>query len=325
MSTPLSAELVTWAYRILLDREPENDAVVLEKAHRFTCVRDLRHEFLHSEEFRYSDPQAYLPALTGNEPPMQIEAVRSAAQLQQLFQHIQTTWQSLGETEPYWSVLSGDQFTQAHIEATKEAFYHSGQRAADLLFNTLRRHNIDPTSFTSCLEYGCGLGRVTRWLAERFEHVVAYDISRSHLQFAQTYIHEQGLHNVEVRHLQHVQNLDTLPQTDVVYSILVLQHNPPPIIAIILHALLRSLKPGGVAFLQVPTYQLGYSFSLQTYLNTAATQQKLEMHVLPQSEVFEIVRQAGASVLEVLEDDWTGFGYNTVSNTFLIQKPAGTQ
>ena len=324
MSTPLSAELVTWAYRILLDREPENDAVVLEKANRFTCVRDLRHEFLHSEEFRYSDPQAYLPALTGNEPPMQIEAVRSDAQLQQLFQHIQTTWQSLGETEPYWSVLSADQFTRAHIEATKEAFYHSGQYAVNLLFNTLRRHNIEPASFTSCLEYGCGLGRVTRWLAERFEHVVGYDISQSHLQYAQEYLNEQGLHNVAVHHLQYVHDLHTLPQTDVVYSIIVLQHNPPPIIAIILNALLRSLKPGGVAFIQVPTYQLGYSFSLQAYLSTAATQQNLEMHVLPQREVFEIVRQAGANVLEVLEDNWTGFGYNSISNTFLIQKRAGT-
>jgi 2-polyprenyl-3-methyl-5-hydroxy-6-metoxy-1,4-benzoquinol methylase len=255
---------------------------------------------------------------------MQIEAIHSEAQLQHLFQHIQTTWQSLGETEPYWSVLSADQFTQTHIEATKEAFYHSGQYAADLLFNTLRRHNIEPTSFTSCLEYGCGLGRVTRWLAEHFAYVVGYDISQSHLQYAQAYLNEQGLHNVAVHHLQHIHDLDTLPQTDVVYSVIVLQHNPPPIIAIILNALLRSLKPGGVAFIQVPTYQLGYSFSLQTYLNTAATQQKLEMHVLPQSEVFEIVRQAGASVLEVLEDNWTGFGYNSVSNTFLIQKRAGT-
>jgi len=46
----------------------------------------------------------------------------------------------------------------------------------------------------------------------------------------------------------------------------------------------------------------------------------MEMHVLPQSKVFEIAQRSGARVLEVIDDTWTGLRVKEVSNTFVIQK-----
>jgi hypothetical protein len=46
----------------------------------------------------------------------------------------------------------------------------------------------------------------------------------------------------------------------------------------------------------------------------------MEMHVLPQSRVFEIAQRAGGRVLEVIDDTWTGLRVKEVSNTFVIQK-----
>lgn len=43
----------------------------------------------------------------------------------------------------------------------------------------------------------------------------------------------------------------------------------------------------------------------------------MEMHVLPQSSVFEI---ADGRVLEVIDDGWTGIRLIEVSNTFINQK-----
>jgi hypothetical protein len=101
--------------------------------------------------------------------------------------------------------------------------------------------------------------------------------------------------------------------------VIVLQHNPPPIIRVIIRELIRALNSGGIALLQVPTYSLGYKFSLQEYLANEATRNGIEMHVLPQNEIFDIVSQEQGKLVEVLKDGWI-LKYGKRSNTFVIQK-----
>jgi FkbM family methyltransferase len=48
----LSREHVIWAYRLLLDREPENDDVVDKKARGLSSTQELRAELVASEEYR---------------------------------------------------------------------------------------------------------------------------------------------------------------------------------------------------------------------------------------------------------------------------------
>lgn len=81
-----------------------------------------------------------------------------------------------------------------------------------------------------------------------------------------------------------------------------------------------SLNPGGIAYFQVPTYQRGYYFSCTGYLTNFGGKKGMEMHVLPQAEVFNIADQADAQVLEIFEDSWTGIVNGGRSNTFIIRK-----
>jgi hypothetical protein len=46
----------------------------------------------------------------------------------------------------------------------------------------------------------------------------------------------------------------SLPKVDAVVTLIVLQHNPPPVIKLILRSLLDALKQGGVAYFQLLTY-----------------------------------------------------------------------
>ena len=319
-STALSRQDVIWAYRLYLDREPESEQVIEEHLRKCSSTQDLRDNFIYSTEFRQKNPALHVPVLIGDEPPMSIDLTCAADDLQRLFDHVQSTWQQLGETEPHWSVVISEQYRQSNIEENKDAFYQTGKQHVAQLFGSLARNGVDLNALKTCLDYGCGVGRITRHLAERFERVFAYDVSQAHLRCAEDYLVTQKISNVDFQQLRRVQDVEALPRVDVAYSMIVLQHNPPPVIGYLVEGLIRSLNPRGVAFFQVPTYRLGYSFALADYLADDAARREMEMHVLPQSRIFEIVERAGARVLEVIDDGWTGIRPKEVSNTFVIQK-----
>jgi FkbM family methyltransferase len=65
----VTREHVLWAYRLFLDRNPENETVVRGKAKAFATTRQLRAEFLTSYEFRQKNPDL----AAANEPSVVIK------------------------------------------------------------------------------------------------------------------------------------------------------------------------------------------------------------------------------------------------------------
>lgn len=316
MEMPISADIVRWAYRLFLDRDPENESVVEQKAKNCHSTQELRRSLMNSEEFKLKN--TVFTTLSGHEPPLSIEYLTSDDELQKLFSHIQKSWTSMGMDDPYYSVLTRKHFTQADMfDRRVEEFYESGKDEIDRLFKTLERNGIDHTQYQKCMDFGCGAGRICRWLAEKFKEIHAYDVSPHYLEMAQNYLGKMGLSNVRFLHLSSVDHLRQFPKVDLIYSVIVLQHNPPPVIHSILEQFMKALNPGGVAFFQVPTYKQGYHFSLGEYLESKPSGGEMEMHVLPQKAVFDIVSKERGRTLEVVEDLCTSWG---LSNTFLVQK-----
>jgi SAM-dependent methyltransferase len=112
------------------------------------------------------------------------------------------------------------------------------------------RLSSDPHGGT-CLEVGCGPGRMTGALAERFDRVVAVDVSPAMLERARKAVAAPNVRFVAVSgdRLDGVEdgNADTL----VCY--LVLQHLPArEVVEGYLREFARVLAPGGEAYVQVP-------------------------------------------------------------------------
>jgi len=316
MDLSITPEVVSWAYRLFLDRDPENETVVEEKAKTCRSTLELRRVFMRSEEFKSKN--AVFATLSGHEPPITIDFSVSDDELQKIFTQIQSSWTSLGLDDPYYSVLTRGKFWKKLMSKKRiDEFYESGKQEVDRLFKTLARNSIDHTSLQKCLDFGCGAGRISRWLSEDFETIYAYDVSNNYLEMAKKYLKKQEISNVRFRQLTSIDDLENFPKVDLIYSVIVLQHNPPPIIHRVIVQFLKALNPGGIAFFQLPTYKEGYRFLLEEYLGKEFMQEEMEMHALPQSAVFEIVREENGKLLEVVEDFSTSWG---LSNTFLVQK-----
>jgi 2-polyprenyl-3-methyl-5-hydroxy-6-metoxy-1,4-benzoquinol methylase len=314
-------ESARWAYRTILLREPDS-ASAIEHLARSPDSRAMRDALLRSAEARAQPGFPVMHAMTGDEPAQAVQVDVTPEERRELFARVQTVWQALGESKPHWSVVTADEFRPENIDRAMEAFYASGEANVATVMRTLERNGIDHGKLRTCLDFGCGVGRLSLALAGRFPEVLGVDVSESHLALARDAAARRGARNVSFRRLDAVDALEALPRSDFVLSLIVLQHNPPPVIRALLGGLLGRVAPGGVAMIQVPTYlPAGYRFDADAREYLASGGREMEMHAIPQAECVAAAREAGLDVLEVLDDHWTGFGPGSRSNTFVLRRP----
>jgi SAM-dependent methyltransferase len=115
------------------------------------------------------------------------------------------------------------------------------------------RLGADPRGGT-CVEVGCGPGRMTGALAERFDRVVAVDVSPAMLEQARAAVGAPNVSFLEVPgdRLEGVKSASA----DVLVCYLVLQHLPSAdVVRSYLKDFARVLAPRGEAFIQVPVLE----------------------------------------------------------------------
>jgi SAM-dependent methyltransferase len=251
---------------------------------------------------------------------MLVEWCASAAQLSELIGRIGEAWTAMGKDRPYYSVLSGPEFLPDNInETSEEHFWQTGFEEASQIEAILSRHGVYRKDLETCVEYGCGLGRVTFPLSRIAKKVHAYDISTNHLAIAKMHAEKSNIKNIKFEHVDGDIFHTGLQSCDFFYSRIVFQHNPPPLIAILIKLSLKALRPGGIAIFQVPTYAPNYQFQIREYLTSSASAD-MEMHCLPQGAIFELIGDASCQVLEVREDGSIGHVGEWISNTFIVRQ-----
>jgi SAM-dependent methyltransferase len=157
-------------------------------------------------------------------------------------------WEDLASFDPLGAILREPGRDSAW---DVDDFLATGKRDAERALGDAAAHGL-PRQRRRALDFGCGVGRVTRALAERFDDVLGLDISPTMIERAREL---EGAGRVRYR-VGTQDDLDLLPVADFdfVVSLLVLQHLPSPDdVEQVVGALTRRVASGGALVLQVPS------------------------------------------------------------------------
>jgi len=144
-------------------------------------------------------------------------------------------WDALGETEPFFAVLTDERYLKERMsDADREAFFASGVADVDRILQLIGP-GFAPRS---ALDFGCGVGRLTRALAARVPLVAGVDAAPSMLRLARENVPE-------------AQFSSAIPVQafDLIVSLIVFQHIPVARGEALLDELLGRLSPDGIAAL----------------------------------------------------------------------------
>jgi 2-polyprenyl-3-methyl-5-hydroxy-6-metoxy-1,4-benzoquinol methylase len=309
-----------YAYKFLLNRLPENTKVVKPHGETFGEMMD---EFCDSIEFKNRLEKIANDLLLSRENNLEIEYDVAEENFEKILSHIETVWNEYGKNESYWSVLIHDKFKSTNIEKNIEEFYDTGRGTLNWIESILRYcgewESLIGGGGGVCMEYGCGVGRVTMQLASVFDRVIGMDISKEHLKIARERSESLGIKNIDFKKIQTISDIDKIGECDFIFSLIVLQHNPPPIIAAIIKKIFYRIKHNGIAMFQVPVNIDGYSFSTKEYLAKIDNINEMEMHALPQKVILELGRNYSCCPLEIFDDNSTGNIFMK-SQTFVFKK-----
>ena len=156
-------------------------------------------------------------------------------------------WDRIAAENAYYGIASWDEFADP-ASLDEDRFWQSGAVLAD---NLVAHLGLADAQSLAVVEIGCGNGRVTHRLAQRFREVWALDISPEMIARAR----ERWGHLANVRFVAN-SGVDLAPvpaaSADVVLSFIVLHHvTDPAIVLSYVRDTARVLRPGGVALLHV--------------------------------------------------------------------------
>jgi SAM-dependent methyltransferase len=157
-------------------------------------------------------------------------------------------WNSLAELDPLWTVLSEPDKKFGKWDPNE--FFSTGEKEAGRVLKMCESNGL-AVSFDKMLDFGCGVGRMTRGFSHTFRSCTGVDVSQKMVALAEKY-------NADRPNCAFVtSSAPRLPfedgTFDFVFTTLVLQHLPTrQIILNFISEFFRVAKVGGAVVFQLP-------------------------------------------------------------------------
>jgi SAM-dependent methyltransferase len=221
-------------------------------------------------------------------------------------------WEELAAVDPLWAILASAEARGGRWNL--DEFFATGESEIAEVLETAERLGL-PEQHDRALDFGCGVGRLTRALGGRFREAVGVDIAEEMVRLARELNVERNCRF----QLNARSDLTTFEDDsfDFVYSSLVLQHLPRrELIKGYIGEFLRVLRPGGVAVFQtlaqlpaprrLQPRRRAYALLRRFGLPHQVLQSKLNlvpvrMTAIPEETVRTTVEGSGGAVVRVEE------------------------
>lgn len=246
------------------------------------------------------------------------------------FTRHQQNWEELASLDPYWAVVSLPEKRYGRWDRAE--FFATGRAEIERLMGYAERLGY-PRGRVAALDFGCGLGRLTRVLAMHFEMCWGVDISSTMIAQASRLSADVFNCQFVLNEHDHLKRFDT-SFFDMIYCNLVLQHiQERAVIKRYISEFVRVLKPDGLLVFQLPS-RIPLRRRLQPRRRLYALLRRLtfdarflycrlglypvRMGFIPQQEVIHLLDDLGARVLWVQTEAFAGPGAD--SKTFYVTK-----
>ena len=220
-------------------------------------------------------------------------------------------WEELGSLDPLWAILADD--NRKFGGWNLDEFFQTG---ADEISSILAyaRQLGRPQEYGCALDFGCGVGRLSRALKSSFQRCVGVDISDPMIRKA------RELNPACQFIVLGGTDLRMFPddQFDFVYSNIVLQHQPHcAVVFNYIREFLRVVRPSGLIVFQLPhhvpmrrrlqprrrAYRMLRSLHVPAdFLYRRLGLNPITMLAIPEEEVTNAIRSMEGAVLKVVED-----------------------
>jgi len=153
----------------------------------------------------------------------------------------------MAELDPLWAILSDPEKKFGRWDP--QEFFLDGEREAKRVARMCEANGVN-VSYGKMLDFGCGVGRMTRAFSQYFRSCVGIDVSEKMVELARKY-------NANRPHCEFVASAsETMPFEDAtfdfVFSVLVLQHLPKKSMILgYISEFIRVAKNGGVMVFQL--------------------------------------------------------------------------
>jgi len=208
-------------------------------------------------------------------------------------------WNDLAQVDPLWAVLSVDGKRNGRWD--QDEFFATGEAEVEQILATATQLGR-PEQRRRALDFGCGVGRLTRALAQRFDETVGVDVSELMLAQARVYADTPNITFTSAQQ-------PPAGPFDLVVANLVLQHLPSKALArVYIGRLIEAADPEGLVVFQLPTNlslpkriqpRRRLYAALRSHVDPgrlhAAGLHPVRMLALPEADVRTTVDEAGAT------------------------------